>query len=157
MGRSSDAGLGRTGLPVWGGCMWPESCLGECSHLSPGGSATCRGLAVSVSTQPRQRPASEWTGRPVGQVRVRSRHGCGFRKRIPGSDPKDLDPGSVRIVYPTFTVIRQIHWDHRSAFTIKGEIHSDSKAKTTVLGSTEIRTMAVRILTTDCTDSYKPI
>ena len=33
-----------------------------------------------------------------------SRHVRGSRKWIPGSDPKDLDPGSVRIIDPTLTV-----------------------------------------------------
>ena len=54
----------------------------------------------------------------------------GSRKRIPGSDPKDLDPGSVRIIDPTLTVCRQIHWDHRSAFAIRQEIHSDPRSET---------------------------
>ena len=51
-------------------------------------------------------------------------------KTEPGSDPKDLDPGSVWIIDPTLTVCRQIHWDHRSAFAIMREIHSDPGAKT---------------------------
>ena len=54
-----------------------------------------------------------------------TRHVRGSRKRIPGSNPKDLDPGFVRIIDPTLTVCRQIHWDHRSAFAIRQEIHSD--------------------------------
>ena len=37
---------------------------------------------------------------------------AGSRKWIPGSDPKDLDPGSVRIIDPTLTVCDRIHWDH---------------------------------------------
>ena len=58
------------------------------------------------------------------------RHVHGSRKWIPGSDPKDLDPGSVRIIDPTLTVCRQIHWDHRSVFAIRQEIHSDPRSKT---------------------------
>ena len=54
----------------------------------------------------------------------------GSRKRIPGCDPKDLDPGSVRIIDPTLTVCRRIHWDHRPAFAIRQEIHSDPRSKT---------------------------
>ena len=61
---------------------------------------------------------------------VLGRHVRGSRKRIPGSDPKDLDPRSVRIIDPTLTVCRQIHWDHRSAFAISQEIHSDPRSKT---------------------------
>ena len=59
-----------------------------------------------------------------------TRHVRGSRKRIPGSDLKDLDPGSVRIIDPTLTVCRQIYWEHRSAFTIKQEIHPDPSSKT---------------------------
>ena len=51
-------------------------------------------------------------------------------KTDPGSDPKDLDPGSVRIIDPTLTVCRKTHWDHRSTFAIWQEIHSDSRSKT---------------------------
>ena len=61
---------------------------------------------------------------------VSNRHVRGSRKRIPGSDPKDLDPGSVRIIDPTLTVCRQIHMDHRSVFAIRQEIHSDPRSKT---------------------------
>ena len=43
-------------------------------------------------------------------------HFRGSRQWIPGSDPKDLDPGSVRIIDLTITVCRQIHWDYRSSF-----------------------------------------
>ena len=49
-------------------------------------------------------------------VLVVCRHVRGSRKWIPGSDPKDLDPGSVRIIDQTLTVCRQIHWDHGSSF-----------------------------------------
>ena len=35
---------------------------------------------------------------------LRCRHVRGSQKWIPGSDPKDLDPGSVRIIDPTLTV-----------------------------------------------------
>ena len=59
-----------------------------------------------------------------------NRHVRGSRKRIQRSDPKDLDPRSVRIIDPTFTVCRQIHWDHRSAFAIRQEIHSDPRSET---------------------------
>ena len=62
--------------------------------------------------------------------RLLVRHVRGPRKRIPGSDPKDLDPVSVRIIDPTLTVCRQIQWDLRSAFTIRQEIHSEPKSKT---------------------------
>ena len=58
------------------------------------------------------------------------RHVRGSWKWITGSDPKDLDPGSVRIIDPTLTVCRQIHWDHRSVFAIRQEIHSDPRSKT---------------------------
>ena len=59
-----------------------------------------------------------------------TRHVRGARKRIPGSDPKYLNSGSVRIIDPTLTVCRQIHWNHRSAFEIRQEIHSDPISKT---------------------------
>ena len=60
-----------------------------------------------------------------------SRHVHGSRKRIPGCDPKDLDPGSVRIITrSTLTVCRQIHWDHRSAIAIWQGIHSDPRTNT---------------------------
>ena len=58
------------------------------------------------------------------------RHVRGSRKRIPGSDPKDLDPGSVRIIDPTLTFCRQIHWDHSSTFAIRQEIPSDPRSNT---------------------------
>ena len=54
----------------------------------------------------------------------------GSRKWIPGSDPKDLDFRSVRIIDPTLTVCRQIHWDHRSSFAVRQEILSDPRSKT---------------------------
>ena len=54
--------------------------------------------------------------------------GRGSRKRIPGSDPKDLDSGSAWIIDHPFTVCRKIHWDHRSAFTIRREIPSDPRS-----------------------------
>ena len=67
------------------------------------------------------------------------KHVRGSRKRIPGSYPKDLDPGSVRIIDPTLTVCRQIHWDHKSVFVIRQEIHSDPRSKIRVVsGSTGI-------------------
>ena len=73
-------------------------------------------------------------------VSVIVRHVRGSRKRIPGSDPKDLDPGSVRIINPTLTVCRQIHWDHRSVFAIRRDIHSDPRSKIRIVsGSTGIR------------------
>ena len=68
-----------------------------------------------------------WTGQVDA---LEGRHARGSRKRIPGSDPKDLDPGSVRIIDPTLTVCRQIHWGHRSAFAITQEVHSDPRSET---------------------------
>ena len=72
------------------------------------------------------------SGRKVNfRFRVQlGRHVRGSRNWIPRSDPKDLHPGSVRIIDPTLTVCRQIHWDHSSAFTIRQEIHSDQRSKT---------------------------
>ena len=77
----------------------------------------------------RYEPSPPWVNTSIfhllGQkhLRVSRRHVRGSRKRIPGSDAKDLDPRSVRIIDPTLTVYRQIHWDHRPGFAIgKGSI-----------------------------------
>ena len=41
-----------------------------------------------------------------------------------------VDPGSIRIIDPTLTVSRQIHWDHRSAFAERQEIHLGLRSNT---------------------------
>ena len=50
---------------------------------------------------PPQKKKNDDGGAQVGNAylayMVVTRHVRGSRKRIPGSDPKDLDPGSVRI------------------------------------------------------------
>ena len=54
-----------------------------------------RGSSPGLRTHPRRKSPSPG---------VRARHVRGSRKWILGSDPKDLDPGSVRIIDPTLTV-----------------------------------------------------
>ena len=100
-----------------------------CQCAAPVSGRSCAVPTVSVNTvSPSSRSACDggrqW--RSGASVIVRGRRVRGSRDL----DPKDLDPGFVRIIDPTLTVCRQIHWDHRFAFAIRQEIHSDLRSKT---------------------------